>query len=313
MKKIILLYLTTGLISSFCFSQNNGKTGINTMAGNNPSGVFHVDGQANTPSNTTTNSTVTTDDVIVDTSGNMGIGTIAPKAKLDVQASTGTSALRMDDGTSGANLPDGNLGKIIVSNAAGDFKWDTKPAADVKQGSIKLLPAGSGTEGTTVAPDLRGRLTTVGDGRGTGSRPNANAIRISSETPIELVPGKWLIQAKYTTRTTGGAGSYGWCNANGSAFYVWTMLVSSDTSTGSSTVGSYTTLTTVGAGQERSGFCMCTPQLTYIYDIPAGGNKYISLYASTSTANSVIVYRDGDGYNAYGAPFFTAIRLDAFN
>lgn len=71
MRKKILL-LTGGLL----FGIINAQVGINTK---NPIGIFHVDGQGDTSG---TNSVI--DDVIITNSGNIGIGTSTPSAKVTI-------------------------------------------------------------------------------------------------------------------------------------------------------------------------------------------------------------------------------------
>ncbi len=51
------------------------QVGVNTT---NPQGMFHVDGQANNPVNSAPNATQTTDDVIITTTGQVGLGTVTP-------------------------------------------------------------------------------------------------------------------------------------------------------------------------------------------------------------------------------------------
>ncbi|PXV69131.1 hypothetical protein CLV62_101400 [Dysgonomonas alginatilytica] len=72
MKKCILLIFSL-LFAGLCTSQ----VGINTE---NPKGVFHIDSKGDSG----VSGTNSVDDVIVDSQGSMGIGTLTPQAKLDI-------------------------------------------------------------------------------------------------------------------------------------------------------------------------------------------------------------------------------------
>lgn len=115
--RIILSYITICFIlSPFALL---AQVGINTQ---NPQGVLHIDGKANNP-------TSNTDDVYVDSNGNMGIGSINTlSAKLHIIAPSGTTALRIEDGTQ-VN------GRVLMSDANGNASW----------GSIRAS-GGSGVE-----------------------------------------------------------------------------------------------------------------------------------------------------------------------
>ena len=102
MKKNLLL------LAIFSFTCLNAQVGINTE---NPQGVLHVDAAGNT--NGAAN---TSDDVVVSTTGNVGVGTIAPAAKVDIRTSTASGGLRLQDGTQGA-------GKVLSSDANGNASW----------------------------------------------------------------------------------------------------------------------------------------------------------------------------------------------
>lgn len=69
------------LMSSFSFAQ----VGINTI---NPIQTFHVDGGKDNPSSGTPTTAEALNDVTIDSSGNLGIGTVTPAAKLDVNGNT---------------------------------------------------------------------------------------------------------------------------------------------------------------------------------------------------------------------------------
>jgi hypothetical protein len=268
-------------LTGLVFGFSFSQVGINTEK---PLGAFHVDGKADTTDPPT--AATLADDVIVTADGKVGLGTNDPQAKLDIRA-TGGKGLRISDGNP-------EKGKIAVSDADGNLSWYTRPSPEQVSGGIILATS-------TTAPNLKKTnpsMTTA-----------PVAVMISDPVkPMVLKGGKWLIQVKYTTRKTYDGSSYGVCNG-GSHFYIWTLLYDATT---------FQVLTTVGTAQERSGFCISTPQLAHVVEIPAGEEHTISVYASTSTDSNVIVYKDGDVITGtttayYGAPIFRAVRLDSFN
>lgn len=86
MKKCILLIISL-LLAELCISQ----VGINTE---NPRGVFHID----TKGDTSAQGANFSDDIVADTEGKMGIGTLTPQAKLDINGN-----LRIADAPAIAN------------------------------------------------------------------------------------------------------------------------------------------------------------------------------------------------------------------
>lgn len=78
--------------------------------------VLHIDAKGNTSG--TTNST---DDVVIDTSGSIGIGTLLPKAKVDIVKDGTTPLMRIVDGKQAAN-------KVLVSDNSGNASWVNMPS-----------------------------------------------------------------------------------------------------------------------------------------------------------------------------------------
>lgn len=101
MKKKILL-----LMGVFSFGLLTAQVGINTQ---NPLGVFHLDGKNNTPVGGASN---VIDDVVITDAGNVGIGTVTPQARLDLQGT-----LRIADGTQALDYI------FTAQNGAGKAKW----------------------------------------------------------------------------------------------------------------------------------------------------------------------------------------------
>ncbi|KQT22914.1 hypothetical protein ASG22_14285 [Chryseobacterium sp. Leaf405] len=89
MKKTILLTLFS--ISTQLFAQ----VGINTA---NPQGSFHIDGAKDNPATGVPSAVQSANDAIINNAGNMGLGTLAPTAKLEIASGTnGTSGLKLSN------------------------------------------------------------------------------------------------------------------------------------------------------------------------------------------------------------------------
>lgn len=113
--KYILITIATILVSIYM----NAQIGINTE---NPQALFHIDAKYNTtttnPSSGSPSSVQQQDDVVITKEGKMGIGTINPQAKLEIntQNVTGVYPLQIKDTTD-------PTGKILVSDADGNASW----------------------------------------------------------------------------------------------------------------------------------------------------------------------------------------------
>lgn len=297
MKKRVLLCSLLGVISVCSFSQTK-NVGINTE---DPQGVFHI------VSGKEGNLNQEFDEFIVDSEGNVGIGTRTPKAKLEIIGTKG-QALRVK--------PAGvqSKGEIIASDAEGNFVAETRPMPEIKEGSIIQIHTPIGWA-PSAAPNLINTTPFVpGDpNMPSGSKP---AVKISDQS-LELTEGTWLIQLKYTTRTTAGSGNNFQVGGErcgrqdprdvGFDQYIWTLLYDENQSPEKGV------LTTVGFATERGGACACTPQLTHVVKINNGQTMKVSAYASTSIDHNTIVYVDGD-YDVFstGKPYFRAVRIDQF-
>lgn len=112
-KKILILI---GFFCFYCFKSTLAQVGINTK---NPQGIFHIDSKANTIG--TANFS---DDIIVDSQGNLGIGTLSPKTKLDIQGSLSIT-------NSGENDR-----YILTSDNTGIGTWRSNPVSRINRISI---------------------------------------------------------------------------------------------------------------------------------------------------------------------------------
>lgn len=112
MKKIVIL---SGIVfSNLIFSQ----VGINTP---NPQGSFHVDGAKDNISTGVPTVGQQSNDFIILSNGNIGVGTVSPANKLDIRSST-NGALKIVDGTQGN-------AKVLTSDANGVATWKDLPVS----------------------------------------------------------------------------------------------------------------------------------------------------------------------------------------
>ena len=93
--------------------QSYAQIGINT---DNPQQLFHIDALKNTSGTLNIS-----DDIVTDSNGNMGMGTISPTARLHI--ATDNIALRLQDGTQGAK-------KMLYSkDNNGNLSWTDQPTS----------------------------------------------------------------------------------------------------------------------------------------------------------------------------------------
>lgn len=158
MRKLFLLYMLGGSVG---FSSAFAQVGINTTE---PKGVFHVDAKGNTQGNTNIS-----DDVIVDSNGNLGIGTLTPQAKVHIYTDGTVPAIRISDQSEAA----GSM--LMFHDDTGMVNWVPKPF------SIKRVET----------KDLRTDF--VMNGRNSGDH-----VEITQPGKgLKLPPGIWMIMAKY--------------------------------------------------------------------------------------------------------------------
>ncbi len=90
----------------------HAQVGINTKS---PQGVLHIDGKGDT-----SGSSNISDDILVNSTGNMGLGTLTPTAKIDAVGSSTLAPLRITDGRQATNY-------ILVSDDLGNASWMENP------------------------------------------------------------------------------------------------------------------------------------------------------------------------------------------
>ncbi|GAA4162865.1 hypothetical protein GCM10022217_31070 [Chryseobacterium ginsenosidimutans] len=117
-KKLILI------CSLATFSATFAQVGVNTT---NPQGVFHVDGAKDNNSGGTPTTTQQLNDFVVTSTGNVGIGTTTPSAKIEINSGTvNTSGLKLTNLTSTTPI---SAGQTIGVDAAGNVVTLPNPTA----------------------------------------------------------------------------------------------------------------------------------------------------------------------------------------
>lgn len=175
MRKLFLLYMLGGSVGiSSAFAQ----VGINTTE---PKGVFHVDAKGNTQGNSNIS-----DDVIVDSNGNLGIGTLTPQAKVHIYTDGTVPGIRISDQSEAA----GSM--LMFQDNTGVVNWVPKPFS-IRQVETKDL-----------------RTDFVMNNRDAGDH-----VEISQPGKgLKLPPGVWMIMAKYMIYNQG----------DDEGFLYWTYL-----------------------------------------------------------------------------------------
>ena len=167
MKKNIVTILATIICGVY-----SAQVGVNTK---NPQGAFHIDAAKDNPATGNTLSfSQQNNDVIIMSSGNLGVGTITPDTKLDIRTvdPTVTPAVPV----AGFRLVDGNqaAGRVLQTDANGLSTWGDIGNRPVLLGKIGVVSAGpvySDKDPTVVA---------------------ANPYKYAN-TGITLTPGRYVL------------------------------------------------------------------------------------------------------------------------
>ena len=137
LKKIIMLL--AGIFSGISY----GQVGINTQ---NPQGIFHVDGGKDNPVTGTPSTAQQANDFLLTTAGNVGVGTTAPTAKLEINSnSSNTSGLKFTQLNSSTPV---GTGQALGVDAGGNVITVPNPTA----ASITTVEAFLGGSGIYVSP-----------------------------------------------------------------------------------------------------------------------------------------------------------------
>lgn len=110
MKKKLLL---AGLLTTFSLVVKS-QVGINTT---NPQGVFNIDGVKNNPTTGTPTAAQATDDLVVTSNGNLGLGLTAPATTLDVNGAITNRETTLVVSGNAATIP-ANISQVQLTGAA---------------------------------------------------------------------------------------------------------------------------------------------------------------------------------------------------
>lgn len=188
MKKNLLL---AGLLTTFSLVAKS-QVGINTS---NPQGIFNIDGLKNNPATGVPTAAQTTDDFVVTSNGNVGVGTVSPTNKLVVK---------------GVNAQPSALG-TVNTNAALRVDGNTNHALDL--GTYANSPFGSyiSSQNKTAAAGLPLVLNPVGGNVGIaidspGTALDVNGAITNRETALTVAGNAVTIPANVSqVQLTGAA------------------------------------------------------------------------------------------------------------
>lgn len=193
MKKKLLI--ATIILPLPFFSQ----VGVNTT---NPQGTFHVDGAKNNPSSGAPSVVQQSDDFVITNSGNIGVGTAFPSAKVEIASgSPGVSGLRFNNLNSLS--PTTQSGKSLSVDVTGNVILSVPVA---KASDLGLFSSNTNTSTGILTSSYPIFTTTFYDSE---SADTSNSFNPS--TGIYIVPssGYYYFQGVVTfDNTTGGLSAF---------------------------------------------------------------------------------------------------------
>lgn len=230
------------LILLICLVQitflSQAQVGVGTQ---NPNGIFHVDGQHN---NTTTNDNRFHDDLVILANGNVGLGTLTPKVKLDLRNESNNNAL-------GLGAPS-DISLTASAAGAGAVKYFHTSAQS------KGLKFSDGS--TWQSRELTPIKTLVFANKGTSQTINANSLtNVTDWTTI-------------TDRNNNFDGTV--FTANREANYIATFNVAF----ASATINNDSTIEVLLSSTAQTGI----PQFRCVYSFPGTGSTSVSNIISGS-------------------------------
>ena len=333
------------LFSVFALNAQN-NVGIGTV---NPRGILHVDGNKDTGT-VTSDGTTTADDVVVTSSGALGIGLIVPTSgiKLEVGRTANPKNVRFNNNSevtgnltvSGSNSFTSDhlkYGNTLSTPARARLEIE----ASTKGAGLRLNNGTGNISNSNVIPVLQVDaqdnarwvdLPTLSNVQKGSVTPYTEVLRSSSANDITTnaitIPpggGLWLVYARVTLGTRGAESgtSYG---TGRRLIYMHLKAGTTNSASGTSRVES------VAVMPETSGAHVGVLQIMYIYDAgTSASNQYLRLEISsahyqsnsgTGSANENRRYMifganygsGGQSYwNGYADPVFFAVRIDHKN
>lgn len=175
---IILLSITT-------FSKAQNGVGINTEK---PQGIFHIDSKKNTPETGATLNQLSDDFIVEHTTGNIGVGTNAPKVKLDIRNNSVNNALGIGD--TNLTATEAEKGAIRYNGSSLQYTNGTHWVNLLTERPAKTVVIATKTNNDTYAYEPGGHSCT-----------NCNVTGAPHRTSAYLT--NWT--QKYNTTTDGGS------------------------------------------------------------------------------------------------------------
>lgn len=288
----------------------------------NPQGTLHIDAAKNT-----SGASDTEDDVIVSTSGNVGVGTLNPSSALDVN---GNVLVQGNDSVTGNDVVTNSFvtgslkyGSVLSSPPKAKLDIETSSAGKglrlsngTQTGGSNFIPVlGVDASGNATWKNLQSVTSIVSGGISVGTRIlNSSASSYYTiSSPNVTIPsggGLWLIYAKVIVgnyAATATANTYGTARKD---IYMYLRNGTTD-------------ITSTMVYPETTGSCIGILQLTHMYYAGDSNASAVTLNLAVKsdhveTGSSTSGNTRYSAYQTYGGSFWTdpvffAIRIDYTN
>lgn len=286
MKKIIIGFAVLGTTLTFA------QAGVNTKE---PQAPLHIDAKGDTQNNTQTK-----DDIVVDKDGNLGIGTLNPKSKLEVHGNVVVADEDVVKGNVKAKVMTTQAGirigkedligiqdglEIFGEGIGKGLKLENEP--QINDTNLRYVPVMTqkSNDGVLTWTNLPTVTTTV-EGNVSGTI-GTNWSNITSEIYLSQ-PGYWIVLISFTSLTTDSHVS----NKNRSNVFVqlWDETNQREITRGASST-------------ESSGFKVGAPQYMHVV-------KVESPTKIRGRAKCLFTTNVQSGVEFWGYPKFYAIRIN---